>query len=77
MTRKKFVPNVTYHFQVPEGGRVIYNNIAYGHRGTLQIPGSRAQEVLDQGAEHVDPDAVPDAATRVEPGEARQPGPAA
>ncbi len=74
MTRKKFEPNVTYHFQVPEGGRVIYSNIAYGHRATLQVPGSRAQEVLDQGADLVDPAAVPDAASRGETGEARQPG---
>ncbi len=72
--RNKFDPDTVYHFQVPEGGRVVYDGIAYGHRGTLQVPGRRAGEVLDQGAEHVDPAAVPDAATRVETGEARQPG---
>ena len=72
--RTKFEPDTVYHFQVPEGGRVIYDNIAYGHRATLQVPGRRAGEVLDQGAEHVDPNEVPDAATRVETGEARQPG---
>ncbi len=72
--RTKFDPDTVYHFQVPEGGRVIFDNIAYGHRATLQVPGRRAGEVLDQGAARVDPAAVPDAASRVETGEARQPG---
>ena len=63
MSGPKYDPERIYHVQVSPGGTVVYHDLAFGDRATLQVPGGDVAGVVAQGAYVVDPSKVPDAAT--------------
>ena len=70
---KKYESDRIYHLQVKEGAKVIRGGIAYGHRGTLQVRGDEVEDLVAQGAEVVNPTALPDVGERHDVGEGRRP----
>jgi len=55
-------PDEIIHLQVEPGATVIYDGIAYGDRGTLQVPRYSADGLLKEGKVYeVAPNEVPDA----------------
>ena len=62
--KKKVVdPNEVVHLQPKVGEVVVYNDVAFGDRATLQVRRGDLNQV-DGKFEEVDPDKVPDAAER-------------
>jgi hypothetical protein len=61
-TKRQTNPDEIVHLQVQPGETVIYNNIAYGDRATLQVRRGDLNRVDGRYAE-VDPNEVPDVAT--------------
>lgn len=61
--KKQTNPDEILHLQVDPGETVVYQNHAYGDRGTLQVP-RRALEQVDGSYTVVDRNDVPDVGTR-------------
>lgn len=61
--KKQTDPDEILHLQVDAGQTVIYQDHAYGDRGTLQVP-RRDLEQVDGSYTVVDPNDVPDAGAR-------------
>lgn len=70
----KLNENDTYHLHVRPGHTAVYAGRAYGDRATLQVRGGDVTDELLAECEVVQPDNLPDVATRPEPaGEKAEP----
>ncbi len=63
MAKKEQNPDEVIHVHVKAGQTVIHEGIAYGDRGTLQVPRHVAEGLKGQ-VDEVDPNALPDVGGR-------------